>query len=238
MLKSLLRPLGLAALAAPALLLAPASVKAGVVVSIEAPGVQSSQRGGVVTETFDRQALPPGLYPSIPSAIGEYTTTSTLGAAISGPDAYGGAYQTNYLTVGQYGGGAQEVTLSLTNPASYFGFYFAAIDASNSVSIYDGLTLVTTITGSSLAPLINGDPAYYGNPNLPGVNTGEAYAYVNVDGLNGQTFDRIVFSNFSSSGLESDNHSVNAVPEPSSIAMAAIGGAALLGLGMRRRPAR
>ncbi|WZO95749.1 PEP-CTERM sorting domain-containing protein [Isosphaeraceae bacterium EP7] len=232
MLKTFLRPIGLAALAAPALLLASSAPSmAGVVVSLEAAGVQSSTQGPVITETFDRQDLPPGQYSSIVSAIGTYTPTSG-GASIVLPDTYGGANQTNYMTIGIASGRAQEVTLNLAKAESYFGFYFAAIDATNSVKVYDGVTLLTTIDRTSLASLLTS--GYYGSPNLPGVNTGEPYAYVNVFGTAGQTFDRIVFSNFNSSGLESDNHSV-AVPEPASLVMTAMGGLALVGCGLRRR---
>jgi hypothetical protein len=236
MLKTFLRPIGLAALAAPALLIASSacSMAAGVSVSLEAAGVQASTQGPVITETFDRPDLLPGYYPSIVSQIGTYTANEP-GAAIVLPNAYGGSYQTNYMSIGGYAGGAQEVTLNLAKPESYFGFYFAAIDAPNSVSIYDDSTdptnPLTVITGASLAGLLT--PDYFGNPNT-GDNIGQPYAYVNVFGVGGQTFNRIVFSNFSSSGLETDNHSV-AVPEPASLVMTAMGGIALVGCSIRRR---
>jgi hypothetical protein len=51
--------------------------------------------------------------------------------------------------------------------------------------------------------------SYFGNPNFPGQNTGESYAFVDFV-ANGFTFDKVVFDNngTTSTGFESDNHSI------------------------------
>lgn len=227
----------LGVLAASASLAVTSPASADVIVSVDAPGVEQSQMAGVVTETFD--SLAPGKYPTIVSPIGTYTAADPGGAVVT-PDAYGGAYKTDYLTVGQYGGGAQQVTLTFNAPQSYFGFYFAAIDPTNEVDVYNGSTLVASINESTLSGLLShtGGPngtGHYGNPDYSGVDTGEAFAYVNVTGTLGSTFDHVVFSNFSSSGLETDNHSIAAVPEPGSLVSLGLGLVGLVGYRLRRR---
>ena len=56
--------------------------------------------------------------------------------------------------------------------------------------------------------------AYFGNPNAPaGRNTGEPYVFVDVVSA-GVTFDKVIFDNSgtTSSGFESDNHTVTSAP--------------------------
>ncbi|QDV39070.1 PEP-CTERM sorting domain-containing protein [Tautonia plasticadhaerens] len=201
--------------------------------SVEAPGVQQSSFSNIVTEDFD--SLSTGSTTLINSAVGTYSAAAPGGMIVSA-DAYGGAYQTQYLAVGNQSLPTTSITLDLAGPATYFGFYFGAIDALNTVDIFDGAELVASITRATILPLLGGDPDYFGNPNT-GENTGEPYVYVNVVATSG-TFDRVLFSNPSGTGLESDNHSVQVVPEPSSLAIAGIG---LLGVGgatLRRRRRR
>jgi PEP-CTERM motif len=233
--KEITRGVGLLGL----VLLAPAVSRAGIALTVNAPGIQESLEPGVITETFDTALTPPGYYNSINSPVGFYTTVKESVAVVL-PDAYGGAHQTNYITVGDYAESARQVTLSFSGAQAYFGFYFSAIDATNLVTIYDGATPLIELSATNIVPLLLGNPAYYGNPNN-GENPSEPYVYVNVYGTAGQTFDRVVFRNASSSGLESDNHSIRgalSVPEPSSLAAATLGALCLLCRGARKRSAR
>lgn len=219
-----------------AIMAAGASAQASTVsVGVSGPGVQQTSMAGAITETFDSLAL--GSYTLINSSIGTYTA-SAPGGKIVAQDAYGGAYQTQYIAIGAQSTPTTTVTLALNGPATYFGFYFAAMDVLNTIDIYDGASLITSITRATIEPLLLGNGAYWGNPNN-GQNTGEPYAYVNVTATSG-TFDKIVFTNNGTgTGLETDNHSiVHAVPEPASLAMAGLGSLSLLGYGLRRRMAK
>lgn len=230
----------LAALAASTvLLLAPSASRAGVLVTVEAPGIQQSQQASVTTETFDSQTL--GSHTLINSPIGTYTAPFP-GLVVVSPDAFGGAYQTQYIAIGAQSGQVL-ATLTFNTPQAYFGLYFSAIDAKNSLQVYDGVNLLTTIDETSLAPMLQttGGPnglGHYGNPNT-GADLSEAFVYVNIFGTSGTTFTTIRFANDGTgTGFESDNHSILAsspVPEPSTFLAASIGALGLIGQGLRRR---
>lgn len=202
-----------------------------VVVSVEAPGVQQSSVSGVLTETFDSLSL--GSKTTIASAIGTYSATAP-GGMIVAPNAFGGSYETQYLAVGAQSSPTTVVTLDLAGPSTYFGFFLGAIDNQNRIDIYDGATLLSTIDRASILPMLGGNSAYYGNPNN-GQNTGEPYVYINV-AANSGSFNRVVFRNIGTgTGLETDNHSVRAVPEPSSLAIAGLGLLSASGLAFPKR---
>jgi hypothetical protein len=232
---------GLAAVAACALLLvSPSYSRAGLVVTVEAPGVQSTTIGSpVLVETFN--ARPLGPYTSISSAIGTYTSSSP-GAVVVAANAFGGANQTRYISVGAQSAPTTAMDLTFFGPQSYFGLYWGAVDAQNSLEVYDGATLLSTITRSTFnSQLVNtGLPnglGHFGNPNT-GQNTSEPYAFINITGTAGTTFDRVRFvNNGTGTGFETDNHTV-AVPEPTSMISAGIGLLGLAGYGLRRKKAR
>jgi hypothetical protein len=229
----------LAGVATLALLVSSGSLsQAAVVYSVEAPGVQSSQAGAVITETFNSLAL--GSHTLINSSIGTYTAASPGGMVVP-PDQYGGSNQTQYLAIGAQSSPTTIVDLNFFGPQSYFGFYFPAMDRLNRLEVYDGASLVLTLGRAILTPdLTNvGGPfgnGHYGNPNT-NQNTDEPYAYVNILGTFGSTFTRIRFLNLGTgTGFETDNHSIlSTVPEPASVVSAGIGGLSLLGFGLRRR---
>ena len=200
-------------------------------VYLSAPGVQSSTVTGAATETFD--ALSTGTHTSAyvsTAGIGTYTGSSTGLFAIVAHDEYGGATDsnhttpTNYFALGSQSGSTSAVYLTLTQPASYVGFWWSAGDQYNRVALYSGSTLYGTFStadllrflnnGSGTINAINGTAyqtsAYFGNPNMAsGSNdSGEPFAYVSFT-ITGATIDKIAFYNTSSgTGFESDNHSV------------------------------
>ncbi len=231
--------------------LASAPAFAGLVVTLESAGIQSSQVAGVSTENFN--SFGTGIYTSLSSSIGTYTST---GEAIVSPDAYGGSNQTNYFAIGAQSH-TLSATLTLNAPASYFGMEWLAGDNQNVLDFYSGNTLIAEFSTASAfaATSHTGGPfgtGHYGNPNT-NADAGEPFGYLNFFATGGTTFDKIVFSNGSTgSGFESDNHSVLAaavtppysgtvittigsVPEPATILSAASALLAVPFLALRRR---
>ena len=230
-------------------LLIPIPSQAGFILTREAPGVQTSQVSGVVTENFNSIAV--GTYQTLNTAVG--TITSPTALSIFSADQFGGAGGTGrYFAVGFQGAPTPQASLALTAPQSYFGFWWSAADPQNQIEFYSGGSLVAFFNPTTaLGSLTN--PAYFGNPNpaFLGQNPSERYVYLNFIGTSGSTFDRVVYRNNLLSGFEADNFSiraapvdmppgtiiidgVNPVPAPPGIMLAATGILAL-GLGRLRR---
>lgn len=205
------------------------TASAGIIFTAEAPGVQHTTRPYPIVETFDSLSSGPlGPYNSV---IGDYSS----GGQIVNPDAYGGAGQTKYISIGAQSGTTQYF-LDFGRDLTYFGFYWAAGDAKNMVGFFNGDTLLAIFTVADWAPTLSSD--YYGNPNND-QNPREKYAFLNFDATGGTTFNRIKFyNNGTSTGFETDNHTVLGdapeVPEPSTWAMM-IGAAAALGFARKRK---
>ena len=109
----------------------------------EAPGVQSSAVAGVTTETFN--SFGTGQYSSLETAFGTLSTSASL--AIVAADSYGGAGGTgNYMAFGAESGSGNPVTLTFKGPESYFGFWWSAADANNSVTFYSGSSALASST--------------------------------------------------------------------------------------------
>jgi len=199
-------------------------------VYLSGPGVQSTSVVGAATETFD--ALSTGTHTTAyvsTAGIGTYTGSSTQPFAIESPGEYGGALDTptsttttNYLGLGGDSGSTSAVSLTLTNPVSYFGFWWSAGDKYNTVALYSGSTLYGTFTTANLLTFLNNGTgtiqansgatyntsAYFGNPNPVSPNDStEPFAYISFV-ISGATIDTIAFSNTSkTTSFESDNHS-------------------------------
>ncbi len=128
---------------------------------------------------------------------------------------YGGATGTGYYPVqsaapGGVGGqnAIDETVVTLNKPSSYFGLWWSAGDPYNTLSFYSGNTLVATFNTKTILDSLPG--AYFGNPTaaFKGQDAGEPFAFLNVYGKQGVTWDKIVFDNPGSSGFESDNWTV------------------------------
>lgn len=211
------------------------TAKASMIFSVEAPGVQSTSVAGVLTETFN--VLPNSSLGSYSSSIGTYSP----GAVVVSPDAYGGAQQSNYVSIGAQ---SSTTTYSLTfnAPQTFFGLYWQAADGLNELQFYRGSNLLRSFNSAEVFSGLS--QAYFGNPNN-GLNNVERFAYINFFAVKGSSFDRIVFNNPGFvTGFETDNHSILApvierpflnasdVPEPATLALT---GAAFIALALYRR---
>jgi hypothetical protein len=202
------------------------TLSASIIITAEAPGVQATTMPGTITENFD--SLTPGPLGAFVSPIGTYSS----GAEIVGPNAFGGADQTNYVAVGAESG-TTSYTLTFDGPQSYFGLYWSAADADNVLEFFDGATMVGEFsTATALGPLSS---AYFGNPNN-GDDPGEKFAFLNFNSNSPSTdFTSVEFINGLGTGFESDNHTIlAATPEPSEYGFV-MGGVVLAGLLIRRR---
>ena len=140
-----------------------------------------------------------------------------FGDATNGPDA------THYLSTG-----TGSVTLMLPGLEGYIGMLWGSVDGYNSLKLYDGATLVGSLTGNDVTANANGNQGVNGT------------YYVNI--VSDQGFDRVVASS-SSYAFEFDNVAYNTaggdVPEPMTWTIVLAG---LLGLtalaAKRRQPAR
>lgn len=222
--------------------------KAAFLVTGEPPGIQTPDVASICpggdcqigTETFD--ARPTGAGQTFTTDFGTHgaITGTYNNVQINPADVFGGAGRAGNYAVA-YPGSPYSLDLTTTLPTgiNYFGYWLSALDRGNSVAFYNGGTKVYSFNPTDFTKLTGPCPnPYCGNPNPPGGDSGEPYAFLNFFD-NGGTFDRIVFSeNVPGAGYESDNHTVgfatgisgtpiNAVTEPSS---AAVIGAALLGL--------
>jgi hypothetical protein len=131
---------------------------------------------------------------------------------------YGDA--TNYLAV--LGGRSEQI--DFTGLKSSFGLYWGSVDTYNSLTFYNGNTVVATISGADVAPPLaaNGGQTDYASNG-----------YILISAL--PQFDRVVAAS-SSNSFEFDNVAAgtSAVPEPSTWAMLLIGFAGIGYAGFRR----
>lgn len=128
---------------------------------------------------------------------------------------YGGASGTGYYPVqsappGGVGGSTaiDETTVTLNKPSSYFGLWWSAGDPYNTLSFFSGDKLVATFSTQSILDSLSAK--YFGNPTstFKGQDAGEPFAFLNVFGGPGVTWDKVVFDNPGSTGFESDNWTV------------------------------
>ena len=129
----------------------------------------------------------------------------------NGPDA------TTYLTTG-----IGSVTLTLPGQEMYVGLLWGSVDNYNTLSLYNGATLVGTVTGTDVTASANGDQGEFGT------------FYVNINST--ESFNSIVATS-SSYAFEFDNVAFNptSVPEPSTFVLSLIGGVGVIGFNLMRK---
>ena len=218
-------------------LLAAHVAQAGIITTIEAPGVQTSSALDTTTETFN--SVSTGYKNSQTfSLAGGLTATYSGTQFVNQADEYGGAGGVgNYLSLQA----TNSVTLTLSASQAYFGLWVSALDPYNQLQFYNGSQLLASYSGAD--PRVALLPAsYLGNPNLAflGQDPAENFVFVNFYAQSSaDMFNKIVFSNLPGpTSFESDNHTFSAtlqapaVPEPSSLALCGIAG--VIGLAVAR----
>jgi len=203
-------------------------------------------------QTFTASTVPAaGNFPSLISTGGagaEIAGTYTGNITLSNDFTWGGADGTGYYpTVSK-----SNYTLSLTTSGglpgvNYFGLWFSALDNGNQLQFYENSTLLYTFTPATFSKLVGActlSNQFCGNPNN-GDDTSEQFAFLNFYDMDGY-FNKIVFTETSTAGFESDNHTVgymnpveptgtlvSSTPEPGSIVLLFTG--LLMLVAVRRR---
>ena len=227
------------AIAAAAAMAAPASA-VNFFRTYEAPGVRATtvQFDSVGVETFDNRSLGVSSFTTNFGGTGP-TTGSFTNIKIIRADQYGDVNGTGRYAVAFPG---ESYELSLAAPVNYFGFWLSALNGGNTLTFYKGNQQLQRYDASNILDGIANFNSYLCNPAgvFYGHNCGEPYAFINFFTTNGN-FDRIVFSQTSGGGFESDNYTIGmlkgttkAVPEPGMLGLLG-GGVALLALARRRR---
>jgi len=181
--------------------------------------------GGVSPQSGITVNLTPGAQAVQGSVAGQYAAPFLSGGNGTGfgnpigsnqPD---GVNTTTYLTTGSTGAiAASQVEILLPGNAGagylYFGLLWGSVDSYNTLSFFDGASLVGSITGSDVTASPNGDQGVEGT------------LYVNITST--ESFNRIVATS-SQFAFEFDNIAFNrSIPVP----VPAPGPLALLGLGL------
>ncbi|BCN27342.1 Npun_F0296 family exosortase-dependent surface protein [Vibrio alfacsensis] len=196
-----------------------APVQAGLIFTIDSPGVQRSQVDGTkLVETFDDWSR--GNISSDQSAdFGTYYIQGTpkiLSARLwGGADGIG-----NYLFVSPRNNSA--VTLEFDNPVGYFGFWWSAGDRGNLLQV-NTLSNVYDFTTQTIFESIDDLTPYNGNPtnNFLGQNGSEPYGFINIF-AESDAF-KIESIRFYGSNFETDNHTtISDIQDPTGIVITAV----------------
>jgi hypothetical protein len=182
-----------------------------IIMTYGSPGASDSTVANSSVFNFDNLTL--GVQNNVVwSGVGTYDSLSIVAA-----NQYGGAADAANPNGSPYAvqstsaslGGVSSTTLSLNASAAYFGMWWSAGDAANTLTFYSGGNQIAQFTVANLMSALPG--TYLGNPT-PGSNYGsdssEPFAFINFYGYDGTTFDKIVVSNNNNSGFEYDNDTV------------------------------
>jgi hypothetical protein len=170
--------------------------------------------GITVSFTGDGQAVQGSLSSVYAAPYLSNGNGTPFGDPNNGPDT------TTYLT-----SGVGSVTLTLPGQEKYFGLLWGSVDTYNTLSFYEGSTLVGSLTGSDVTSSASGNQGELGT------------FYVNINST--ESFDKVVATS-SQIAFEIDNvaYNVTAVPEPSSFILAFIGGVGAVAYKLKRRKAK
>ncbi|WP_375748336.1 hypothetical protein [Vibrio sp. HN007] len=186
------------------LLLVAGPAHAGLIFTIEAPGVQSSLvEGDKVIENFDDWSK--GVISSNQSAnFGTYYVEGK--PKIYSARLWGGAGgYGNYMFVSPKH--RSSITLELLEPAGYFGFWWSAGDHGNRLKV-NTLSEEFDFTTSTIFDSLGNLAPYKGNPTdrFKGQNPGQPYGFINLFALSDDF--KIESIMFYGSNFETDNHTI------------------------------
>ncbi|MCU0868331.1 MAG: PEP-CTERM sorting domain-containing protein [Burkholderiales bacterium] len=192
-----------------------------------APGI--GQISAIAGATFLRD------FDGVDPGAGLYTGGAVVSGNIGGVTAAPPGDTSSYFHVGPGGGSVSSSTTATidlaawSQPVTYFGFYLGSPDSYNGFTVEQSNGDTLTFDGTFLdgLPVANG--------NNGGGNQSIGY-YVNIAAAAGTSLTKVVFSS-SSNAMETDNHMIVAVPEPSTYAAMGLG-LGLLGFAARRRAAK
>ncbi|MEG3959710.1 Npun_F0296 family exosortase-dependent surface protein [Microcoleus sp. herbarium2] len=160
---------------------------------------QFSNVPGVTTIDFESGAPTSGLAVYSAPGPGPAVVSGNSGSSIISADD-----NTRYLAVSILGDarGTSPVTIDFANPLDYFGLYWGTPSANNTLSFFNGNTLLQSFTGDTIASGV----------------TPSGAVYANFFAQPGEFFNKVVLSD-SSFAFESDNHAYKvaaseSVPEP------------------------
>ncbi len=174
---------------------------------------------GVLTETFDGLTLGALVSPGS-LAVGTFTTTGTVEVFVDETWCRSGS---QCLAV-DGNSGPSSLTLTLTDPARYLGFWWAAGNDGDLVTlfgseggtgleqqlgVFDSASVVALLSGATVKAIDDVD--YATSLYKPNDTFGQPFAYVNLQ-IDDEDlyFTRIVFSKSGTGGLELDNLTTSA----------------------------
>jgi hypothetical protein len=162
---------------------------------------QFSSVPGVTTIDFESGAPTSGLAVYSAPGPGPAVVSGNSGSSIISADD-----SSKYLAVSVLGDarGTNPVTIAFANPLDYFGLYWGTPSANNTLSFFNGDTLLQSFSGAAIASNV----------------TTNAAVYANFFAEPGESFNKVVLTD-SSIAFESDNHAYKvagseSVPEPAS----------------------
>lgn len=177
--------------------------------SVDVTAGPVSTEAGAVTIDFD----------SAPPASWSYSGGALFTASSGGITAQPPGSTGNFWSIGTSGGQDGPGVVTITGGAKYYGFLWGSPDSYNTVSFYDGATLLGSYTGSVVYPPADGDQS--------------VGRFLNAHAGAGETITSIHFTS-NGNAFETDNHAIVAVPEPETYALM-LAGLASIGFMVRRR---
>ncbi len=193
-----------------------------ITISASAINQTTSSVAGVSTITFDD-----GTCAGYTSCTGSYKIVSGFSSGQYAAPYFNPSDTTKYLTVGNYFGIGDEITLKLGSTADYFGLFWGSIDSYNTISFLLGNTGVASYSGTDIANATA--PALSANG---GQQAWSSNRYVNFD-FGSAKFDTVILKS-TQMAFESDNHAFRkaSVSEPMTLVLMGLG---LFGLVATRR---
>jgi len=193
---------------------------AGIIVSIEAPEVQTSklpETSDYFVVDFNSQSTGTDGF-SESNGTTTYTYSSNL--EIKNANQWGGANGSKFITQKSLDS-IRSYTINVNEEQKYFGFWWSAGDPYNKITFKKDGVIVAEFKTEDLVNFINSSgventDSYYGNPafNSDGGHENEPFSFVNIFFKKG-SYDQIVVATLTAGGaaFESDNHTFSAEDE-------------------------